>query len=80
MGVQIGAAMSQLALMITLEIVLIYTFYKTTLKAKDLWIKETEKKAMALEALLERQERKKQLKRSRTAMSISRIGDKPISQ
>jgi hypothetical protein len=72
--------MSQLALMITLEVVLIYTFYKTAQKARDLWKKETVKKAMALEALLEKQERKKQLKRSRTAMSISRIVDKPISK
>ena len=72
--------MSQLALMITLEVVLIYTFYKTAQKARDLWKKETVKKAMALEALLEKQERKKQLKRSRTAMSISRIFDKPISK
>lgn len=67
-------------MMITLEIVLIYTFYKTTLKAKDLWMKETEKKALALEALIERRERKKQLKRSRTALSISRVGDRPISK
>jgi hypothetical protein len=33
--------------------------YKTTQKARDLWKKETVKKAMALEALLEKQERKK---------------------
>jgi hypothetical protein len=40
--------------MITLEVVLIYTFYKTAQKARDLWKKETVKKAMALEALLEK--------------------------
>jgi hypothetical protein len=40
--------------MITLEIVLIYTFYKTTLKARELWKKENEKKALAEEALIQR--------------------------
>lgn len=66
-------------LMGLLAIVLMYTFYVTIQKGIEEWKKETKKKTMG-EALIQEKERKRTLKLSRIAHSISRVVDKPPSK
>ncbi len=68
--------MSQEVLMVLLAIVLLQTFYVTIKKARELWAKETEKKNKLEQELIEKRERKKLLKLSRTAHSIIRQPDR----
>ena len=79
MGVQIGAFMNQEMLMVLLGVVLLQTFYLTIKKAIDTYKKESVKKKTNVEALLERKESKRQMRMSRTAMSIIRIRDRDPS-
>ncbi|TNV79501.1 hypothetical protein FGO68_gene11049 [Halteria grandinella] len=72
LGVQISAYMSQLLLVLLLQAVLIYTLYKTTQKGIQIWIKENQKKQGHL-PLIQAEERKREIKRSRYTTSISRI-------
>jgi uncharacterized membrane protein YhiD involved in acid resistance len=78
-GVQIGAFMNQEMLMVLLGVVLLQTFYVTIKKAIDTYKKESIKKKTNVEALLERKESKRQMRMSRTAMSIMRIRDRDPS-
>ena len=72
LGVKIGAFMNPLMLMGLLALVLFYTFTVTIKKAKELWLKENENKRLG-EALLEKKEKKKRDKKSRTALTITKI-------
>ncbi len=78
-GVLIGAQMNSYMLMGLLAIVLMYTFYVTIKKGFEEWKKETKKKTLG-EALIHERERKRTLKLSRIAHSISRVVDKPLSK
>ena len=62
--------------MILLGIVLLQTFYVTIKKAIETYKKESEKKNSKREELLERKEKKNQIKMSRTAQSILRIRER----
>jgi uncharacterized membrane protein YfcA len=79
LGVQISAYLSQLLLVLLLEVVLIYTLYKTTKKGIEIWIKENQKRK-GHQPLIEERERKREMKRSRYTTSISRIKNGPPSE
>lgn len=66
-------------LMGLLALVLMYTFYVTLKKGIEEWRKETKKRTMG-EALIQEKERKRTLKLSRIAHSISRVVDRPPSK
>lgn len=71
--------MNQEMLMVLLGVVLLQTFYVTIKKAIDTYKKESVKKNTQREALLERKESKRQMRMSRTALSILRIRDRDPS-